>query len=94
MVFFKFTAFVINAGVDEIGKYIIAVGCANKLMYRQTHHFGIIACQNIAEVACRYGKVNFVTGFNAPCCYCIAVCAEIINNLRYKAAPVNGVGRA
>ena len=91
--FEEFTAFVINTGIDEISKYIVTIRCAKQTFYRQAHQLRIVAGKNVTKITSRNNKINAVAHFNAACFNSINISTKIVNDLRYKASPVNGVSR-
>ena len=91
--FEEFTAFIINTGIDEISKYVVTIRCAQQTFYRQAHQLSIVAGKNVTKVTGGNNKVNTVTHFNATCFNSINISTKIVNDLRYKASPVNGVRR-
>ena len=91
--FEEFTASVINTGVDEISKNIVAVRCAQQTFHRQAHQLSIVAGKDVTKVTGRNNKVNVVTHFNAACFNCIYISTKVVHDLRNKASPVNGVSR-
>ena len=91
--FEEFTASVINTGVDEISKNIVTVRCAQQTFHRQAHQLSIVAGKDITKVTGGNNKVNVVTHFNATCFNRINISTKVVNDLRNKATPVNGVSR-
>ena len=85
---------IIYAGVDEIREDVVGVGCADELIDRQTHFIGVVAGEDIAEVAGRDGDVDLLAEGDLPRVDHIAVGGNIVYDLRQQAAPVDGVRRA
>ena len=84
---------IIGTRADEVREHVVRVRRTDELTHRQAHLLGIPAGENIAEVAGRHDEVEFVTHGNHAAGDGIAVCREIVDNLRQQAAPVDGVGR-
>ena len=91
--FVEITVPVINTGFQEISQNIIGIGRTNQLGHRQTHAHCIIACQNITKVASWHCKADFIPSLDFASLQQICIGTKVVNNLRYQAAPVNGVGR-
>ena len=60
-------------------------------MDRQSHLLRIICGQNIAKVARRYDNIDFLPQLHLSCFQEIAVRGEIVDDLRKKASPVDGI---
>ena len=82
---------VIVPGAQEVGQDVVGVGRANEPADRQSHFFGKVAGENIAEVAGRHDVVHLVAGVDAPGADEVGVGAEIINDLRGKTADIDRV---
>ena len=60
-------------------------------MDRQSHLLRIICGQNIAKVARRHDNIDFLPQLHLSHFQEIAVRGEIVDNLRKKASPVDGI---
>ena len=82
---------IIFACFEKVGKYVVGVRCADKLVYRKPHKLSYIRGKDIAEVACRYAEINLVSERNCIVAEKIAVSGEIINDLRNESSPVDRI---
>ena len=80
------------AGGEEIGQHVVLVGGADQLAHRQTHLLCVITGKDIAEVAGGYAEVHLVAKGDLPGLEQLGVGGKIVDDLRHKAAPVDGVG--
>ena len=81
----------INAGGKELGQHIVPVACTDQLIDRETHVPGIIAGQNVPEVAGGHNKIDALTGGDGACCQQIRIGAEVIHDLRHKPSEIDAV---
>ena len=84
---------VVDAGAQEVGEHIVAVGGADQLVDGQAHFAGVESGQNIAEIAGRHTDIYTLTGGNLFVPQQVAVGRDIVDDLRQDPAPVDGVGR-
>ena len=83
----------VSTGGEEIGQHVVLVGCADQLAHGQTHLLGVVARQNVTEVAGGDGVVHHVAQPDAAGLHQIAVGAEVIDHLGGQTADIDGVGR-
>ena len=82
-----------TAGAEEVCQHVIFIGCANQLGNRNAHLLCKISRQNIAKVAGRHADVDGIAHLDISAVEHVAVCRDIICNLRCQTAPVDGVCR-
>ena len=85
------TVAVIGAGAEKIGQYVVAVGGTNQTADRQPHQLCDVGGKNVAEVAGRHADVDLFTGHDRALRKQVAVCRNVVDDLRCKSAPVDGV---
>ena len=81
----------ISTGGEEVGQDVVLIGGADQLTHGQTHALGIVACQNVAEVARRHTEVHGIAEGDLAGLEQLCVSGKVVDDLRYKAAPVDGV---
>ena len=82
---------VVNARVDEIGEDVVAVGGADELVYGNAHQFRVVCGKDIAEVARGDNDVYFLAELYFLVLDELRIGGNIVNDLRRKSAPVDGV---
>ena len=81
----------VSTGGEEIGQHVVLVGSADQLAHRQTHLLCVITGEDIAEVAGGHAEVHLVTEGDLACLEQLGVGGKIVDDLRHKTAPVDGV---
>ena len=84
---------VIDPGADKVGEHVVAVGGADELPHRQAHPLGVVAGEDVAEVARGHAEVHLLPQLDLPGPQQVAVGGDIVDDLGQDAAPVDGVGR-
>ena len=82
----------VSTGGEEVGEDIVFVGSADQLAHGQAHLLGVIARQNVAEVAGGDAEIHCVAQRDLPRLEKLGVGGKIIDDLRDQTAPVDGVG--
>ena len=82
----------VHSGIQEICQHFVVVGRAYKLANGQTHEFGVVRREYVAEVARRHAEIHFVAVLDLSGRKQIGVCREIISHLGSEPAEVDGVG--
>ena len=77
---------------EEIRQNIVLVGSTDQLAHGQAHLFGVIARQNVAEITRRDTEIHFIAVHNFPGLEQLSVSGKIVDDLRHKTSPVDGVG--
>lgn len=93
MVLWRGAVAVILAGIDEVRQHVVRVGGADELFDGQAHLAGVIAGQDVPEVARGNAEEHTLARFDALGGHGVGIGFEIVDDLRYQAAPVDGVGR-
>ena len=83
---------VVNAGGQEVGKHVVLVARHDELGDGQTHALGVVAGQDIAKVAGRYAELHGVAGLDGAGAQQLRIGGKVVDDLRYQAADVDGVG--
>ena len=84
---------VIDAGLEEIIKNLILIGCTNQFAYRDTHLLCIKSSQNISKVAGRYDNVHLLTGLQLTLCQQSSIRIDIVYNLWNKPPDIDRICR-
>ena len=80
------------ACVEELSENVVLVGRAYESADRKSHPEGIPARHDVSEVACRNNEVDLVSLSDDAALYELAVCREVVNDLRNEPSYINGVG--
>ena len=83
---------VVDAGADEIRQHVVAVGGAEQFPHRHAHLAGVVAGEDIAEIARGDAVVDLLAQADFPGAHQIAVSGDIVDHLGQNASPVDGVG--
>ena len=83
---------VIGAGAQEVGQNVVLVGRADQPAHGQTHLLGVVARQNVPEVAGGHTEIHGLAPFDCALLGQTEVGVEVVDDLRHEAAPVDGVG--
>ena len=83
---------VVNAGGQEVGKHVVLVARHDELGDGQTHALGVVAGQDIAKVAGGHTELNGVAGLDSAGAQQLRIGGKVVDDLRYQAADVDGVG--
>ena len=86
-------ALIIDAGGEEVGKDIVAIGGADQAAYGQAHALGKIPGQDVAEVAGGDTEMDRLAYPDAATADQVGVGLEIVDDLGGQAADIDGVGR-
>ena len=81
----------VYAGADKVCQNLIDIGRTDQLAEGYAHHLGIVSCQNVAEVTGRHYNVQQVTVCDLSGFCQRNIRGNIVHDLRYQSAPVNGV---
>ena len=84
---------VVGAVGEEIGEHVVAVAGADQAAHRQAHPLGVIAGQDVAEIAGGHHEVHGLPRADRPGVHQVGIGGEIIDHLGSQAAKVNRVGR-
>ena len=82
---------VVFARAKEIGKHVVGIGRTNKLIDGESHAFCDVCGKDIAEVTRGYAEVDLLAHLDGAFVQKVAVCRNVVNDLRCKTAPVDGV---
>ena len=88
----EFARAVVDARADEVGEDVVAVGGAEEARDGQSHLLGEAAGENVAEIPRRNGDVDLFAHFDLSFVHEVAVCRDIVDDLRDEPTPVDGVG--
>ena len=84
---------VVDARAQEVRQDVVGVRSADELVHRQAHALRVEAREDVAEVARRHGEVDGLARLDRAGREEVGVGAEVVDDLRHEAAPVDGVGR-
>ena len=82
---------IVNTCVDKISKNVICIGRTNHFINRESHILCKISGKNITKVTRGNTNVYLVSKLYFTLIKKIAICREIIYDLRSESAPVNRV---
>ena len=82
---------IVGAGADEVGEDVVFIGGADQPPHRQAHTLGVVACQNVAEVAGGNAEVHRFAPSYGALFRQAEIGVEVIDDLRHQSAPVDGV---
>ena len=86
-------AVVLAVLLEEVGQHVVAVGRADELVHRQAHLLCDVSGEDVAEVAGRDADIDPVALADRAGLDHVAVCGDIVRDLRRETAPVDGVRR-
>ena len=89
--FVERAAGVVNTRGEKVRENVVFIGRADQLFHRQAHTFGVITRKDIAEIACGHTEADGRARCDIPPLRKLRIAVKIVNDLRYKAAPVDGV---
>ena len=89
----KIALLVINARLQEIRQYVVAVRRTDQFRDGKPHALGIITRENIAEIARRHAEVDELARCNRPLFQEFGIGAEVVDDLRHEPAPVDRICR-
>ena len=78
--------------MEEIHQHPVIIGGTQKLRNGKSHPFCIICRQNVAEVSGRHRNIHRLAGLQHLLLHKLAVGIDVINDLRYQPADIDGVG--
>ncbi len=84
-------ATVIGTCRDEVREDVVCVRSHDELVDGKAKPFGVVASQDVAEVACGHAEVNLVTDRDGVCAYQLRVGIEVVGDLRHKTSDVDGI---
>ena len=84
---------VIDACSYKVGKNIVCVRRTDELVDRYTHMLCIVSCKYVSEVACRNDNIDLVAESYLAVLDELSIGRYIVDYLRCKSAPVDGIGR-
>ena len=87
----ELTVPVVYAGADKVCQNLIDIGRTDQLAEGHAHHLGIVSRQNVTEITGRHYNVQQVTVCDLSGFCQRNIRGNIVHDLRYQSAPVNGV---
>ena len=85
---------VVSSRFKELGQDVIDVACDDELFNGQAHSFGVIPCEDIAEIAARNDEVDAFARFDLSFREQIEIRGEVIHDLGHESTEVDGVRAA
>ena len=86
------TVAVVDTGGQEVSQHVVLVARDDELGDGQAHALGIVAGQDIAEVAGRYAELHGVAGLDGAGAQQLRIGGKVVDDLRYQTADIDGVG--
>ena len=77
--------------MEELRQHIIGVGGTDQTLDRQSHLFGIITGEDIAEVSGRDAETDLFAHTDLSFFQQVAVSRDVVNDLRKQTSPVDGI---